>query len=78
MSSSRSSAHALDVRLRRHPPTPGRGAHLRLDLHQPPAWTCINRRLARDVERAAETLKALFQIAMIKLMARRIARFRNF
>ena len=42
------------------------------------AWACINRRLARDVERAAETVKALFQIAMIKLMTRRIARFRDF
>ena len=42
------------------------------------AWACINRRLARDVERFAETAKALFQIAMIKLMIRRIARFRDF
>ncbi len=42
------------------------------------AWACINRRLARDVERAAETVKALFQIATIKPMARRIARYRNF
>ena len=42
------------------------------------AWACINRRLARDVERAAETVRALFQIAMIKLMARRIARYRDF
>jgi transposase len=42
------------------------------------AWACINRCLARDVERAAETVKALFQIAMIKLMARRIARYRDF
>jgi len=42
------------------------------------AWACINRRLPRDVERAAETVKALFQIAMIKLMARRIARYRDF
>src|SRR6187431_1614541 len=39
------------------------------------AWASINRRLARDFERFAETAKALFQIAMIKLMARRIARF---
>jgi hypothetical protein len=38
---------------------------------------CFKRRLARDVERAAETDRALFQIAMIKLMARRIARFRD-
>jgi len=42
------------------------------------AWACINRRLARDVERFAATAKALFQIAMIKLMTRRIARYRNF
>ena len=42
------------------------------------AWTCINRRLARDVERATETLRALFQIAMIKLMTRRIDRYRDF
>jgi transposase len=42
------------------------------------AWACINRRLARDVERLAETVKALFQIALIKLMARRIARYRYF
>ena len=42
------------------------------------AWACINRRLARDVGRAAETVKALFQIAMIKLMARRIARYSDF
>ena len=28
------------------------------------AWACINRRLARDVERFAETAKALFQIAI--------------
>ena len=42
------------------------------------AWACINRRLARDVEHAVETVKALFQIPMIKLMLRRIARFRDF
>ena len=42
------------------------------------AWACINRRLARDVERAATTVQALFQIAMIKLMTRRIARYRDF
>jgi transposase len=42
------------------------------------AWACINRRLARDVERFAATVRALFQIAMIKLMSRRIARFQNF
>ena len=42
------------------------------------AWACINRRLARDIERFAETAKALFQIAMIKLMSRRIARYGDF
>ena len=42
------------------------------------AWACINRRLARDVERFAATVQALFQIAMIKLMSRRIARYRDF
>jgi putative transposase len=42
------------------------------------AWACINRRLARDVERAATTALAFFQIAMIKLMSRRIARYRDF
>jgi transposase len=42
------------------------------------AWACINRRLARDVERAVATAQAFFQIAMIKLMSRRIARFRDF
>ena len=41
-------------------------------------WIGINRRLARDFERFAETAKALFHIAMIKLMARRIARYRDF
>lgn len=42
------------------------------------AWACINRRLAKDVERFAITAKSLFQIAMIKLMSRRIARYRDF
>lgn len=42
------------------------------------AWVGINRRLARDFERFAETAKALLQLAMIKLMARRIARYRDF
>jgi transposase len=41
------------------------------------AWVCINRRLAKDVERFAITAKTLFQIAMIKLMSRRIARYRD-
>jgi len=43
-----------------------------------PAWAYINRRLALYVERAFETVRALFHIAMIKLMARRIARYRDF
>jgi len=42
------------------------------------AWVGINRRLARNFERFAETAKALFQIAMIKLMIRRIARYSDF
>jgi putative transposase len=42
------------------------------------AWACMNRRLARDGERATATIRALFQIAMIKLMSRRIARYRDF
>jgi len=42
------------------------------------AWASINRRLAKDFERFAATAQALFQIAMIKLMSRRIARYRNF
>lgn len=39
------------------------------------AWITLNRRLARDVERFANTAKMLFQIAMIKLMTRRLARY---
>ena len=39
------------------------------------AWLTINRRLARDFERYAETAAAYIQIAMIKLMTRRLARF---
>jgi len=42
------------------------------------ARVCINRRLAKDFERFAETAQALFRIAMIKLMTRRIARYRDF
>ena len=42
------------------------------------AWACVNPRFARDVERLAATVQALFQIAMIKLMSRRIARYRDF
>ena len=39
------------------------------------AWLTINRRLARDFERYAQTAATFIQIAMIKLMARRLARF---
>jgi transposase len=42
------------------------------------AWACINRRLARDFERTETTARALFQIALIKLMSRRIAQYRDF
>lgn len=42
------------------------------------AWVCVNRRLAKDFERFSVTAQALFQIAMIKLMTRRIARYRDF
>lgn len=42
------------------------------------AWACINRRLARDVERATETVRVLFLTAMIKLITRRVARYRDF
>lgn len=42
------------------------------------AWACINRRLARDFERFASTVRTLFQIAMIKLMSRRLARYWDF
>ncbi len=42
------------------------------------AWITINRRLAKDFERFATTVQTLIQIAMIKLMARRIARYRQF
>lgn len=42
------------------------------------AWITINRRLAKDFERFAATVQTLFQIAMIKLMARRIARYHQF
>jgi putative transposase len=41
------------------------------------AWITANRRMARDFERYAETAKAFIQIAMIKLMTRRLARFVN-
>ncbi len=39
------------------------------------AWITLNRRLSRDVERFASTAKALFEITMIKLMTRRLARY---
>lgn len=42
------------------------------------AWITINRRLAKDLERFADTVQTLIQIAMIKLMSRRIARYRYF
>lgn len=42
------------------------------------AWITANRRMARDFERDAETAKAYIQIAMIKLMSRRLARYVNF
>lgn len=40
------------------------------------AWLGINRRLSKDFERFAHTSLAFIQTAMIKLMARRLARFR--
>jgi transposase len=40
------------------------------------AWLGINRRLAKDFERFAPTNLAFIQTAMIKLMARRLARYR--
>jgi len=39
------------------------------------AWLGINRRMSKDVERFAQTSLAFVQAAMIKLMARRLARF---
>ena len=42
------------------------------------AWLGINRRLAKDYERFAETAETFIQIAMIKLMTRRLARFPEF
>ena len=41
------------------------------------AWITSNRRMARDFERYAQTANAFIQIAMIKLMTRRLARFVN-
>ncbi|MEL6226137.1 MAG: IS5 family transposase [Pseudomonadota bacterium] len=42
------------------------------------AWITINRRLAKDVERFAATVQTLIHVSMIKLMTRRIARYRTF
>ena len=42
------------------------------------AWLGINRRLSKDFERFAAATKTLIQVAMIKLMTRRIARYRTF
>ncbi len=42
------------------------------------AWITINRRLAKDFERFAATVQTMIQISMIKLMSRRIARYRTF
>lgn len=39
------------------------------------AWISRFRRLARDFERYAQTAAAYIQIAMIKLMSRRLARY---
>ena len=41
------------------------------------AWITINRRLAKDFERFAETVQTMIQVSMIKLMARRTARYRT-
>jgi transposase len=41
------------------------------------AWITANRRMARDFECYAETARAFIQIAMIKLMTRRLARSVN-
>ena len=42
------------------------------------AWITINRRLTKDFERFAATVQTMIQISMIKLMTRRIARYRTF
>ena len=42
------------------------------------AWIGINRRLAKDFERFANTAETFIQTAMIKLMSRRLARFHEF
>ena len=41
------------------------------------AWITANRRMARDFERYAQNAAAFIQIAMIKIMTRRLARFVN-
>ncbi len=38
------------------------------------AWICRNRRMSRDYEFLAETGEALIHVAMIRLMARRLAK----
>ena len=38
------------------------------------AWLDINRRMSKDVKRFAQTSRAFIQAAMIKLMARRLAK----
>ena len=42
------------------------------------AWLTNNRRLAKDFERYAQTAVTFIEIAMIKLMSRRIARYLQF
>lgn len=41
------------------------------------AWITANRRMARDFEAHSKTANAFIQIAMIKIMTRRLARFVN-
>jgi hypothetical protein len=41
------------------------------------AWLGINRRLTKDFERFASTSLAFIQVAMIKLMVRRLARYQT-
>ncbi len=41
------------------------------------AWITANRRMAKDFECYAQTATAFIQIAMIKIMTRRLARFVN-
>jgi len=38
------------------------------------AWICRNRRMSRDYEFLTETGEALIHVAMIRLMARRLAK----